>query len=158
MPGLPWPGKGARASPSCRPDTGAAARYAPCSLFDRGRNPATDPPGACVVTDQVVLTLVANRFVSDIPGCPLLVVDSVGTDYALARPEPIDGRGEVPAAVAVWRNALRRAQYVWLSGRQLHRVPWTSGLLSYFHHHFTWIMSQGSASVGIDQRNALPSR
>lgn len=116
------------------------------------------PPGACVVTDQVSLTLVANRFVSDVPGCPLLV-DSVGTDYALSHGRnPMTGAAKVPAAVAVWRNALGRAQYVWLSGRELHRVPWTPGLLDYFHHHFTRIMGQGSASGGIYRRSGLPAR
>ena len=113
------------------------------------------PPGACVVTDQVSLTLVANRFVSDVPGCPLLV-DSVGTDYALSHGRnPLTGAAKFPAAVAVWHNALDRAQYVWLSGRELHRVPWTPGLLGYFHHHFTRIMGQGSASGGIYRRNGL---
>ncbi len=113
------------------------------------------PSGACVVTDQVSLTLVANRFVSDVPGCPLLV-DSVGTDYALSHGRnPLTGAAKFPAAVAVWHNALHRAQYVWLSGRELHRVPWTPGLLDYFQHHFTRIMGHGSASGGIYRRNGL---
>ncbi len=116
------------------------------------------PPGACVVTDQVSLTLVADRFVADVPGCPLLV-DSVGTDYALSHGRnPLTGAAKFPAAVAVWRNALLRAQYIWLSGRELHRVPWTPGLLDYFQHHFTRIMGQGSASGGIYRRNGLTPR
>jgi hypothetical protein len=116
------------------------------------------PPGACVVTDQVSLTLVTNRFVSDVPGCPLLV-DSVGTDYALSDGRnPLTGAAQFPAAVAIWRNALNRTQCVWLSGRQLHRVPWTPVLMKYFSQHFMRIMGQGSASGGIYRRNGLPSR
>lgn len=116
------------------------------------------PPGACVVTDQVSLTLVANRFVSDVPGCPLLV-DSIGTDYALSHGRnPLTGAARFPAVVAVWRNALSRAQYVWLSGRQLRRVPWTPALMKYFGQHFRRIMGQGAANGGIYRRDGLPAR
>ena len=116
------------------------------------------PPGACVVTDQVSLTLVADRFVSDVPGCPLLV-DSIGTDYALSHGRnPLTGAAKIPAVVAVWRNALSRAQYVWLSGRQLYRVPWTPALRNYFRRHFTRIMGRGAANGGIYRRDGLPAR
>ena len=109
------------------------------------------PPGACVVTDQVSMTIAADRFVSDVPGCPLLV-DSIGTDYALSHGRnPVTGAAEFPAVVAVWRNALSHAQYVWLSGREALRVPWTPGLMAYFHQHFSQVMGQG-ANSGVFRR------
>jgi hypothetical protein len=110
------------------------------------------PPGACVVTDSAVLTIVANRFVSDVPGCPLLV-DSIGTDYGLSHGrDPSTGAAAYPALVAVWQNALARAQYVWLSGREAHRVPWTPALRAYFRQHFTQIMGN-HAERGLFRRD-----
>lgn len=104
------------------------------------------PAGACVVTDQVSLTLVANRFVSDVPGCPLLV-DSIGTDYALSRGRsPMTGAARYPAVVQVWDNALGHAQYVWLSGREEHRIPWNPALRAYFKAHFVRIVAAGKVS------------
>jgi hypothetical protein len=113
------------------------------------------PPGACVVTDQASLTITANRFVSGQPGCPLLV-DSIGTDYALSHGRnPLTGAARFPALVAVWRNALARAQYVWLSGREAHRVPWTPALMAYLSQHFTQIKGHG-VEGGVFRRDGLP--
>jgi len=115
------------------------------------------PPGACVVTDAAALTLTANRFVSDVPGCPLLV-DSIGTDYGLSHGrDPSTGAAAYPALVAVWRNALERAQYVWLSGREAHRVPWTPALRAYFRQHFSQIMGH-DAEHGLFQRKGPSPR
>ena len=51
------------------------------------------PPGACVLTDQVSVTLLANRFESTDPRCPQMV-DSLGTDPgAVPRAETADGSG-----------------------------------------------------------------
>ena len=104
------------------------------------------------MTDSAVLTIVANRFVSDVPGCPLLV-DSIGTDYGLSHGrDPSTGAAAYPALVAVWQNALARAQYVWLSGREAHRVPWTPALRAYFRQHFTQIMGN-HAERGLFRRD-----
>jgi alpha-1,2-mannosyltransferase len=98
------------------------------------------PPGACMVTDDASVTIMANRFVSDVPGCPLLV-DSIGTDYGLADGrDPATGAAKFPALVAVWHNSFARAQYVWLTGREAHRMPWTPALLAFFHAHFTPVL------------------
>jgi hypothetical protein len=49
------------------------------------------PPGSCVLTDQVSTTILANRFYSDVPGCPQMV-NAVGTDLALSHgKKPSDG-------------------------------------------------------------------
>jgi hypothetical protein len=113
------------------------------------------PAGSCVVTDEVSMTITADRFVSDVPGCPLLV-DSIGTDYALSHGrDPGTGAASFPAVVQVWSYALAHAQYVWLSGREAHRVPWTPALLSYFKANFTQIMGHGLKSA-VFQRNGAP--
>jgi alpha-1,2-mannosyltransferase len=110
------------------------------------------PPGACVVTDEVSLTIEADRFTSDVPGCPLLV-DSIGTDYALSHGRnPATGAASYPALVAVWRDSLERAQYVWFSAKEAIRVPWTPALMAYFHQHFTQIMG-GDGIHGLFKRN-----
>ena len=104
------------------------------------------PPGACVVTDSASYLLLANRFVSDVPGCPAMV-DSLGTDLALSGGRrPNSGAAGVPAVQAAWRYAFRHAQYVVLTyrgtlqcGRSPHpcgRIAWTPQLLAYFHASF----------------------
>jgi alpha-1,2-mannosyltransferase len=94
------------------------------------------PAGACVLTDQVSVTLAANRFVSDVPGCPQMV-DTLGTDLALSGGlKPGTGAGQVPAVAAVWRQAFSRAQYVLLTRSNDKRVPWTPSLITYFHRNF----------------------
>jgi hypothetical protein len=113
------------------------------------------PAGSCVVTDEVSMTIAADRFVSAVPGCPLLL-DSIGTDYALSHGrDPRTGAASFPAVVRVWSYALAHAQYVWLSGRESHRVPWTPALAAYFRAHFTQIMGHG-VKGGVFRRNDLP--
>ncbi len=95
------------------------------------------PAGACMVTDDASVTLMANRFVSSVPGCPLLV-DSIGTDYGYANGrDPATGAAKFPALVAIWHNSFAHAQYVWLSGREAHRMPWTAALHAFFNARFT---------------------
>ena len=94
------------------------------------------PPGACVLTDQVSVTLAANRFVSDVPGCPQMV-DSVGTDLALSNGlKPFTGAGNVPAVAASWNQAFSHAQYVILTATNCRRVAWTPALRAYLNDHF----------------------
>ena len=92
------------------------------------------PPGACVLTDQVSYTIAADRFYSTTPGCSLLV-DSIGTDYALGHGrDASSGAARYPAVDAAWRTAFDHAQYVWLSVKyNPRRIAWTPALRSYFH-------------------------
>jgi hypothetical protein len=113
-----------------------------------GRVPAAAarmiPPGACVLTDQVSLTIVANRFTSDVPGCSQMV-DGLGTDLALSHGlKPSTGAGRVPAVAAVWRSAFDHAQYVWLSWGSVRRVPWNPSLTAYFHGNFVRVLRDGT--------------
>lgn len=104
------------------------------------------PNGACVLTDNPSLTIMANRFASDAPGCSPLV-DSLGTDLSLgAAHNALNGAGRYPAVTRAWMSAFRRAQYVWLycypptvrwcdlyTNR---RIPWTPPIRSYFERNF----------------------
>jgi hypothetical protein len=99
------------------------------------------PPGACVLTDQVSMTIVANRFYSDVPGCPQ-IVDGLATDVALSHgKKPSDGAGYVPAVAAVWREAFSRAQLVLLSHNDVGRIAWTPALKAYFAANFVQLHS-----------------
>jgi hypothetical protein len=106
------------------------------------------PPGACVLTDQVSYTIAADRFYSTTPGCSLLV-DSIGTDYALGHGrDASSGAARYPAVDAVWRTAFGHAQYVWLSLRfNQRRIAWTPALRSYFHQHFHRVLRDGADDV-----------
>jgi hypothetical protein len=93
------------------------------------------PPGACVVTDQVSYTIAIDRFVSSAPGCSLML-DGVGTDYALSGRNGENGAGHVPALQRIWLAAFRFARYAWLTGEAARRIPWTPRLEAYFDGHF----------------------
>jgi hypothetical protein len=94
------------------------------------------PPGACVLTDQVSVTLAADRFESDVPGCSQMV-DSLGTDLALGDGRrPQSGAGRVPAVSQAWHQAFSTAGWVLLTPKSNLRIPWNPALLAYFHSHF----------------------
>jgi len=99
------------------------------------------PRGACVLTDQVSMTILARRFYSDVPGCSQMV-DGLATDLALSHGrKPSDGAGSVPAVAAVWRQAFSRAQFVLLSPNNVGRIAWTPALKAYFSANFVPINS-----------------
>jgi hypothetical protein len=94
------------------------------------------PRGACVVTDSAVYLLIANRFTSDVPGCPQMV-DSLGTDLALGGGRrPGSGAGQDPAVSAAWHQALSAAGWVLLTSKSSVRIPWNPALMAYFHGNF----------------------
>jgi alpha-1,2-mannosyltransferase len=105
------------------------------------------PPGSCVLADSVSYTIAANRFYSTEPGCPIMV-DSIGTDYALSHGEnAVSGAGNTPAVQRVWLSALSRAQFVWLSGLWERRMPWTPPIASYFNAHFRLVRADAAGRV-----------
>jgi hypothetical protein len=98
------------------------------------------PPGACVATDQASFLILANRFVSTVPGCSQMV-DGLGTDLALSRGRrPASGAGRVPAVAAAWNHAFSAAGYVLLSDKNALRIPWTDQLRRYFDRNFTRVL------------------
>ena len=118
---------------------------------------------------DVSLTVAADRFVSDVPDCPL-ILDGVGTDYSLSHGRNgVVGAGESPAVEATWLSAFEHAQYVWLScvpaasplcyGSTNRRIPWTPTITGYFDSHFKPVTTPG-APGGLFKRdsNAPPSQ
>jgi alpha-1,2-mannosyltransferase len=98
------------------------------------------PPGACVATDQVSFTIAIDRFVSTVPGCSLMI-DGVGTDYALSNGRNGQtGAGSSPAVAAAWMSAFHAAKYAWLTSEAYRRIPWTPQLRAYFDSHFTLLL------------------
>src|SRR5262249_42048028 len=115
------------------------------------------PPGACVVTDQVSMTILANRFYSDVPGCPQMV-NSIGTTLAVSHGrKPSDGAGYVPAVATVWRQVFSHAQFVMLSHNNDGRIAWTPALEAYFGANFVRLKSP-SKSVTLYQRKGFDLR
>jgi len=114
------------------------------------------PPGACVLTDEVAFTILANRFVSDVPGCSLMV-DGLGTDLALSHGlKPSTGAGRVPAVAAVWSSAFDHAQYVWLTTLNVRRIPWTPALRAYFSKDFVVVLRDGRRDTLYARRGLRP--
>jgi hypothetical protein len=105
------------------------------------------PPGSCVGTDSVSALILANRLISDVPGCsPML--DGLGTDLALsAGRKPGTGAGSTPAVAGVWWQAFTHAHYIWLTPKNARRVAWSARLRAYFGSHFTWVLSDPSGDM-----------
>ncbi|HEV2374251.1 MAG TPA: hypothetical protein VGS19_19095 [Streptosporangiaceae bacterium] len=125
----------------------------------RGSRPAAGaaerliPPGACALTDQASYLLLANRFVSNVAGCPQMV-DSLGTDLALSGGRrPGSGAAAVPAVANAWHDAFSHAQYVLLSPKNSLRVPWSPALSRYFHATFRLVHT---GSYKVYARTGLP--
>jgi Glycosyltransferase family 87 len=94
------------------------------------------PKGACVITDSAAYLLIANRFISDVPGCPQMV-DSLGTDLALGGGRrPGTGASQVPAVTAAWHQTFSSAGWVLLTPKNSLRIPWNRALRAYFRSRF----------------------
>jgi len=99
------------------------------------------PPGACVVTDEVSLTVSSDRFTSSKPGCPD-VIDSLATTLVLSGGVSNQGGAlEMPKVIQGWKDILGKAGYVWVSTNSDKRIPWTqepdpSPLWIWFTNHF----------------------
>lgn len=112
-------------------------------------------PGACVLTDTASFTIAANRFVSTVPDCPVLV-DAIGTDYSLSHGHNgVTGADQVPAVRQLWAAAFAHAQYVWVSDLNHRRIAWTPLLTTYFRTHFRPVHTPG-APQGLYIRTTEP--
>ncbi|HUN32715.1 MAG TPA: hypothetical protein VMU95_11940 [Trebonia sp.] len=93
------------------------------------------PAGACVVSDQVSVTIAADRF-NTTPGCPD-VVDALAETLVLSHGvSPAGGAGNQKAVVSGWESIFSQAQYVWLTGGFQNRIPWTPQLATWFAANF----------------------
>src|SRR5215469_9484625 len=85
--------------------------------------------------------MAVDRLGSTVPGCSLMV-DGVGTDYALSSGRNAQsGAGSSPAVTAAWMSAFRAAKYAWLTSEAYRRIPWTPQLKAYFYSHFRLLLS-----------------
>ena len=101
------------------------------------------PPGACVVSNIVSVTILANRFDPAKEGCPA-VVDPFGVWQATfpSHPPPYPGPFPEPF-VAVWGQWLNRATDVVLVGAKSgDLIPWSTELTSSFNRNFQSLYSQ----------------
>ena len=95
------------------------------------------PPGACVVSNIVSVTILANRFDPAKEGCPA-VVDPFGVWQATfpSHPPPYPGPYPEPF-VAMWGQWLNRANDVVLVGAKSgDLIPWSAELTSWFNRNF----------------------
>jgi hypothetical protein len=94
------------------------------------------PQGACVVTDQVAVTIAADRFSLAGQGCPD-VVDALAQTLDLSHGvSPQGGAGDKRGVVEGWEAIFSQAQYVVLTGGYANRIPWTPQLNAWFQAHF----------------------
>jgi hypothetical protein len=101
------------------------------------------PVGACVVTDEISLTIATNRFTAGRPGCPD-VLDALATTLVEGNGISVQGGAKaLPRVVSEWRKVFSRAQYVWLSQNSGRRIPWTTGLKHWFAVHFRAVKTHG---------------
>jgi hypothetical protein len=143
-----WPDRAVAAAAAVILGVCAAAGFAAENALNPDVSPATIaaaarriPPGSCVVTDEVSLLLLADRFAAQAPGCSP-VLDGLGTDLALSGGlKPATGAGGVPAVAAVWWQAFRHARFAWLSRLNHRRIAWTPALRGYFRSHFTRVLT-----------------
>ena len=143
-----WPARSVAAAAAVILGACAAAGFAAEESLKPDVSPATIaaaarriPPGSCVVTDEVSLLLVADRFTAKVPGCSP-VLDGLGADLALSGGlKPATGAGRVPAVAAVWWQAFRNARFAWLSRLNHRRIAWTPTLRGYFRSHFTRVLT-----------------
>jgi alpha-1,2-mannosyltransferase len=102
------------------------------------------PADACVVTDEVSLTISANRF-STRPGCPD-VLDALAVTLVEDNGVSVQGGAKaLPRAVAAWQWIFSRAQYVWLSADSDRRIPWNHALTRWYAHRFKPLKVHGRA-------------
>jgi hypothetical protein len=113
------------------------------------------PPGACVISDQVSVTIAADRFTAATPGCPD-VVDSLAQTLVLSHGvSPAGGADRNQAVVSDWRSIFSKAQFVWLTGGYQSRIPWPAQLDTWFHANFRLVrVLRGYADSRIYERNA----
>jgi hypothetical protein len=94
------------------------------------------PKGACVVTDETSVAISADRFASPGPGCSD-VIDALATTLVLSHGVSVQGGAAKSASVvAAWRAILGKSDYVWLSGGNARRIPWTRALTAWFRQNF----------------------
>jgi alpha-1,2-mannosyltransferase len=112
------------------------------------------PASACLITDEVSLSISADRFTNLPPGCPD-IVDSLAATLVLSNGVSVQGGAQsMPAVVAQWQTWLSEADYVWLSPEHgsKRRIPWTKGLSTWFNANFVKVGSNALVTGQLYQR------
>jgi alpha-1,2-mannosyltransferase len=107
------------------------------------------PKGACVVSDEISLTIAADRFPAAAAGCPV-VLDALAQTLVTSNGVSIQGGATaLPQVTARWEAILSRAQYVWLSPTSDRRIPWSGPLKRWFTRAFRPVpLPPGQAGEG----------
>jgi alpha-1,2-mannosyltransferase len=112
------------------------------------------PPGACVITDEISLTIAADRFGELPPGCPD-IIDSLGATLVLSNGVTIQGGAQnMPAVTAQWQRWLSKADYVWLTPDKgyTRRIPWPQDLSTWFNANFVTVGGYSHATGQLYRR------
>jgi alpha-1,2-mannosyltransferase len=110
------------------------------------------PPGACVVTDYMPVTISGDRYISNDPSCPV-IVDPFGVDLTLDNANtPVSPGPPTAAVVNFWRTAFERAEFIVLTPTAYARIPLVPSLKEYFHTNFT---SVGTRDVTVYERDSI---
>jgi alpha-1,2-mannosyltransferase len=112
------------------------------------------PAGSCVVTDEVSLTIAADRFTDLPPGCPV-IIDSLADTLVLSNGVSVyAGADQMPQVVATWKSWFSKADYVWLSPDHgsRKRIPWTPALSDWFNATFVKVGSYSPATGQLYKR------
>lgn len=113
------------------------------------------PPGACVVTENPDLTIVAGRFEPAPAGCPI-VIDSYGTMMALTDGRVTKaGNKNLPALTRFWDQAYQHAQYIWLSDNYYVEVP--TATMRYVYSHFRLIGQAYHTRLFVRRQQPVPA-
>jgi hypothetical protein len=98
------------------------------------------PPGACVVTEDPMILLNANRAVAAESGCPK-TVDAYGMWLTDNDATPPPANPPFPASfTAKWRAWFERADYVTMSVEFSNYIPWTPELASWFSANYSEVL------------------
>ncbi|MBU3702570.1 MAG: hypothetical protein FGM58_11055 [Acidimicrobiia bacterium] len=101
------------------------------------------PEGACAVSDVSTILIVADRFQTDDPDCPV-PVDPFG--MWLAQPErksPHQSKTTSPELLATWRDYLDRSEYVVMSIDLTNFFPWPPDQQQWFAENFRKVGTRG---------------
>jgi alpha-1,2-mannosyltransferase len=112
------------------------------------------PVNSCVVTDEVSLTIAADRFTDSPPGCPV-IIDSLASTLVLSNGVSVQaGANQMPQVVATWKSWLSKADYVWLSPGHgsRRRIPWTPALSDWFNATFAKVGGYSAATGQLYKR------
>lgn len=106
------------------------------------------PPGSCLISDNVTVLLLADRFVHGYRSRCVVIDDGLGTDLALSHGlTPQTGAASSRAVARLWLDSFRHAQFVWLTYRYHHRIAWGHALWDFFHQQFRIIYTDSYGDV-----------